>query len=187
MFALANLKRWLIQNGAPWRHTERALVGRSLTAPAAQATPRTPPSFVRAVWPSTRPQTWPPANDWDDDETHFRDLLPTSCLAEIPVVDEAGEQIGRIETLSVDRATGQVLYALLRLRACNAEAAEVALPLPWSLLRRRPNGEGYVVKLRPEELSTAPRLSREDLDSFTAGDRAWRDAAAYFYLGKTII
>lgn len=186
MFALADLKRWLIQNGAPWRHAEGTLALHGWGTPAARVTPRTPQSFLKAEWPNTRTKIWPPANDWDDAETHFRDLFPASCLAEITVFSEAGKQIGGIETLSLDRATGQVVYALLRLRACNAQSAEVALPMPWSLLRRRPDGEGYVVKLGPEELSTAPRLSREDLDTFTAGDWVGRDAASYFYLGITM-
>ena len=176
---VSGILRWLGQNGAPWRlvipHATFASVV-AFAPPSGSASPAGLASPRQAL-------PLQPANDWAEEDPPRRDLMALHSFTEVAVFDGADQCLGQVRNLSIDRTTGQVVYALLRLDRDRRPIRY--LPVPWSLLKPRPEG-GYSVSLEPSDIEAAPSLSSDELGSFEASDRAWRDAASYFFLGITI-
>jgi hypothetical protein len=109
-------------------------------------------------------------------------LITASRVNGAAVYNPAGERIGHIDDLSIDKVSGQVRYALLAFGGFLG-IGETFHPLPWPVLEYEPRKDGYVVPLDKEELRAAPNYTREELAAFGAGDRGYRDAV-YSYYGR---
>jgi len=84
------------------------------------------------------------------------------------VFNPAGEQIGRIEDIMIEKLTGQIASATL----CWGgpfKAAGGRFPIPWDCLSYDVARHGYVVD--EARVKTSPHV---DLDLF-GGDLPWRD------------
>jgi hypothetical protein len=96
-------------------------------------------------------------------------LITASRVKGVPVFNRAGEKIGHVEDLSIDKASGQVLYALLAFGGFLG-IGDRFHPLPWSVLAYDTGRNGYVVPLDKHELEQAPHYAKEELSSFGAGE-----------------
>jgi hypothetical protein len=101
----------------------------------------------------------------DADLTHA--LITASRVNGTPVFNRAGERIGHIEDLSIDKISGQVRFALLAFGGFLG-AGNRFHPLPWSMLEYDVARNGYVVPLDKPELEQTPNYSKDELDSFGA-------------------
>ncbi len=97
-------------------------------------------------------------------------LITASRVAGTPVFNRAGDRIGHIEDLSIDKRSGQVRYALLALGGFLG-IGERFHPLPWTVLEFHPDRHGYVLPLDQPELEKAPHYAKDELEPFGAGDQ----------------
>jgi len=95
-------------------------------------------------------------------ERHGHRLILSSRVEGTPVFSPTGERIGHIDDLSIDRVTGQVVYAILSFGGFLG-IGERFHPLPWSLLKYDPAEAGYVVPLDKAQLEDAPHYDRSEL------------------------
>ena len=98
------------------------------------------------------------------DDTAAHPLITAHRVNGTPVFNSGGERIGHIEDLSIDKRSGQVVYALLSFGGFLG-IGEKFHPLPWSMLDYNPEQGGYVVSLSRQELEKAPTYELSDLIS----------------------
>jgi len=96
----------------------------------------------------------------DADSTHR--LILASRVIDTSVLSPSGERIGKIDDLSVNRFTGEVIYAVVSFGGFLG-MGEKFHPLPWSLLDYNTAWRGFVVPLDRETLEAAPTFDREEL------------------------
>lgn len=72
------------------------------------------------------------------------------------VYNPAGEKLGSIDSLMIDKITGKVRYAVMEFGGFLGMGTDL-YPLPWDSLKYEPNQGGYVVSVTKEQLEHAPR------------------------------
>lgn len=114
-------------------------------------------------------------------ETATRDanLILASRVNGTKVYNSAGEDIGHIEDLSIEKVSGRVLYGLISFGGFLGLGDHLH-PVPWSLLKYDVARNGYVVPLAKEKLKEAPHYSPQQLEAF-GGDATYRAAVHGFY------
>jgi hypothetical protein len=89
-------------------------------------------------------------------------LILASRVEHTPVYNEAGERIGHIGDLSIDRKSGQVVYAIMSFGGFLGIGRRFH-PLPWPILHFDPERGGYVVPLDKAALEGAPHYEADEL------------------------
>jgi hypothetical protein len=115
-----------------------------------------------------------------------RRLILGSRVTGTPVVNQQGERIGHIDDLSIDRVSGQVVYAIMSFGGFLG-IGEKFHPLPWSMLDYDPVRGGYSVTLDRAALEGAPHYERDELEAFGGsherfGEQIFNYYAAYGYV-----
>ena len=95
-------------------------------------------------------------------------LIASDKVAGTSVYDRNGERLGSIYNFMVDKASGQVAYAVMSFGGFLG-LGERFYPLPWTALTYDPARGGYVVEVDRETLEKAP--------SYAAEDQPWADPA----------
>lgn len=109
-------------------------------------------------------------------------LITSDRVNGTPVFNLGGDRIGHIDTLSIDKTSGQVIYALLSFGGFLG-IGERFHPLPWKVLDYDPVRGGYVVPLEKPQLEAAPTFTKAELEAFGAGDQSYRDLLFTYYAG----
>jgi hypothetical protein len=107
------------------------------------------------------------------------DLIMSRRVVGTPVFNREGEHMGHVDDLSLQKASGQVIYAILSFGGFLG-IHERFHPVPWSMLEYDPTKLGYVVALDKKAFTDAPSLSREELEGLGAGD-SWRTRLFDYY------
>lgn len=89
-------------------------------------------------------------------------MILASRVEHTPAFDRAGEEIGHIADLSIDRRSGQVVYALMAFGGFLGIGKRFH-PVPWHMLKYDPRRAGYVVQLSKEDLRHAPHYDPDVL------------------------
>lgn len=89
-------------------------------------------------------------------------LILSSRVKGTPVFNQRGERIGQVDDLSIDRESGQVIFAIMSFGGFLGIGKRYH-PLPWSILTYQPTEGGYVVPLPEEALQNAPHYDSEEL------------------------
>lgn len=110
--------------------------------------------------------------DIDDAGGSFGELIAGSRVAGTAVFNTAGERLGSIQDVMIDKASGRVAYAVLSFGGFLG-IGDRHHPLPWGALTYDTGLRGYVVRLDREQLEGAPVLG-EDADAMWQ-DRAWAE------------
>jgi PRC-barrel domain len=84
-----------------------------------------------------------------------RELIAAAKVAGTPVYNPAGERLGTIEDLMLDKRAGRVAYAVMSFGGFLG-IGERYHPLPWSVLRYDVARGGYVVDIDRDRLEGAP-------------------------------
>ena len=71
------------------------------------------------------------------------------------------KKIGRIESLMIDKFTGQVVYSVLSFGGLLGMGHD-HYPLPWAKLKYNESLGGYVVNLTERQLQGAPKYRQDD-------------------------
>jgi sporulation protein YlmC with PRC-barrel domain len=95
------------------------------------------------------------------------------------VYNKAGDKIGHIEDVVLDKMSNQIMFAVVGYGGILG-AGEKYYPVPWSSLDYDKDEGGYVVPIDKDMLESAPSY---DLEELTKGDGRSSDirAAAYDY------
>src|ERR1700742_3300638 len=78
------------------------------------------------------------------------------------VYNRAGERIGTVEDIVLDKQSNQIMFAALGFGGVLG-IGENYYPVPWSVLDYDEQKGGYVVPLTKERLDKAPSYSLSDL------------------------
>ena len=77
------------------------------------------------------------------------------------VYNPAGEKLGSVEDILIDKVSGKALYAIMSFGGFLG-IGEKFHPLPWSSLKYDTDREGYVVDLDKKMLENAPTYDTND-------------------------
>lgn len=79
------------------------------------------------------------------------------------VYNPAGDKLGSVEDILIDKASGQAIYAIMSFGGFLG-IGEKHHPLPWSSLRYDTVKEGYVVNLDKKMLENAPSYETAEFE-----------------------
>jgi sporulation protein YlmC with PRC-barrel domain len=82
-------------------------------------------------------------------------LISGDKVSGTSVYNTAGESVGEIQDVMIDKASGKVVYAVMSFGGFLG-MGEKYHPLPWELLKYDSSREGYVVDLSKTQLEGAP-------------------------------
>lgn len=104
-------------------------------------------------------------------------LVAASAVTGTDVFGTDGVRLGHVEDLMLDKARGEVVYALLAFGGLLGLGARFH-PVPWGLLAYDPARDGYVVPLDRQVLERAPHFGR---DGAAFDDPEWRERVLLYY------
>ncbi len=96
------------------------------------------------------------------------------------VYNLAGEKLGSINDLMIDKLSGQVRYAVMEFGGFLGMGTD-RYPLPWNVLKYNTDKDGYVVALEKSVLEKAPRYSDADVPPYT--DEYNKRVDSYYGIG----
>lgn len=92
-------------------------------------------------------------------------LIASNRVEGTPVYNRAGEKLGRIESIMIDKVSGQAEYAVMTFGGLFSLGGR-HYPLPWTALTYKPDKGGYVVELMKEQVEKAPSFDPGDEPAF---------------------
>lgn len=117
----------------------------------------------------TDPQTHAQPDRRDAKPRPEHPLVPAERVNGTRVYNRAGEKLGSVEDIAIDKVSGQVAYAILGFGGILG-LGERYFPVPWSVLRYDINREGYVIPCDKDKLDDAPSFETEDLAGWDDSD-----------------
>ena len=81
------------------------------------------------------------------------------------VYNPAGDKLGSIDDLMIDKISGQVRYAVLEFGGFLGIGTD-RYPIPWSMLKYDTSLDGYVVPLTKEQIDGAPRYANDQVPDY---------------------
>jgi sporulation protein YlmC with PRC-barrel domain len=120
----------------------------------------------------------------DMDKMTSGNLINAEKVHGTDVYNTAGEKLGTIEDLVLDKINGCVQYAVLSFGGFLG-LGDRHYPLPWSALKYDTRQGGYLVNLSKEQLENAPSIEADEqidwtpdygrrVDSFYNVSRGWQ-------------
>ena len=94
------------------------------------------------------------------------DVISSDRVEGTSVYNSAGDKLGSIDDLMIDKRSGQVRYAVMEFGGFLGMGTD-RYPLPWNMLKYDLDRGGYVVPLDKDTLDGAPRYEenrRPDYD-----------------------
>lgn len=99
----------------------------------------------------------------ETDETN--DMISSRKVQGTAVYGHDGEKLGSIESFMVNKASGQVEYAVLEFGGLFGIGSD-HYPIPWNQLRYSHDESGYLVDLDRDSLEKAPKYDGAGDDGF---------------------
>jgi sporulation protein YlmC with PRC-barrel domain len=81
------------------------------------------------------------------------------------VYNQAGDKLGSIDDLMIDKTTGQVRYAVLEFGGFLGMGTD-RYPIPWKMLKYDTRQDGYVVPLDKTKLERAPKYEADAVPTY---------------------
>ncbi|HUO98202.1 MAG TPA: PRC-barrel domain-containing protein [Rhizomicrobium sp.] len=110
--------------------------------------------------------------------TESGNLIAASKVQGTRVVNTAGDKLGEIENVMIDKPSGKVAYAVMSFGGFLG-IGDRHHPLPWGVLKYDTNLEGYVVNLDKRILEKAPNYATDDEIDWE--DRDWGQRLHDYY------
>jgi sporulation protein YlmC with PRC-barrel domain len=95
------------------------------------------------------------------------DIISSERVEGTAVYNGAGDKLGSIDDLMIDKRSGQVRYAVLEFGGFLGMGTD-RYPLPWKMLNYDTAKEGYVVPLDKAQLEGAPRYAEREVPDYTS-------------------
>jgi len=88
------------------------------------------------------------------------------------VYNPAGEKLGSIDDLMIDKVSGQIRYAVMEFGGFLGMGTD-RYPIPWKMMQYSPDQGGYIIPLNKERLQRAPKYSKNETPPYdsTYGSR----------------
>lgn len=112
-------------------------------------------------------------------DAHAPRILSTKGILGTQVFDAGGAPAGHISDLSIDKATGRIVYALVGVDG-GLGFLKRLYPAPWGLLRYDARLGGYVTPAERIDVANGPAMTPEQLQALGAGDDTWRERLAIY-------
>ena len=113
-------------------------------------------------------------------KTTLGNIISSDKVEGTNVYNIAGDKLGSIDDLMIDKHTGQVRYAVLEFGGFLGMGTD-RYPIPWSMLKYDTAQDGYVVPLDQARLEKAPRYEMADIPTYT--DDYSKTVNAYYGAG----
>ncbi|MBS0444467.1 MAG: PRC-barrel domain-containing protein [Proteobacteria bacterium] len=97
--------------------------------------------------------------------TTFNDTISSDDVEGTAVYNPAGDKLGSIDNLVIDKRSGQIRYAVLEFGGFLGIGTD-RYPLPWSMLRYDLDKDGYTVPLDKDRLKNAPHYAEADIPAY---------------------
>lgn len=88
-------------------------------------------------------------------------LIASNKVEGTAVFDFAGERLGNVAHIMIDKQTGQAEFAVMQFGGFLGIGSDY-YPIPWNLLKYDVDQGGYVVDLDKDRLVDAPRFADEE-------------------------
>jgi len=108
-------------------------------------------------------------------------LVLSSRVIGTPVFDRAGNTLGHVDDLSIEKETGRTIYAIMSFGGFLGIGGKFH-PVPWSLLDYDVARGGFTVPIDPVELKAAPSYDSAEIRALGGpGHREYGDAIYGYY------
>ena len=87
-------------------------------------------------------------------------LIAAEKVKGTDVYNRAGEKLGSVEDIMIDKVSGRAIYAVMSF-GCFLCMCEKHHPLPWATMKYDTQKGGYVVNLDKKQLEGAPSYDRD--------------------------
>jgi sporulation protein YlmC with PRC-barrel domain len=106
--------------------------------------------------------------------TTSRDVISSKKVEGTSVYNNAGDKLGSIDDMMIDKRSGQVRYAVMEFGGFLGIDTD-RYPIPWNLLKYDTQKDGYVVPLDKARLEKAPKYQYQDVPAYdsTYGKRVY--------------
>ena len=98
--------------------------------------------------------------------TSIHPLISAHRVNGAEVYNTAGEKLGKVEDVAIEKVSGKVAYAILSFGGFLG-LGERYYPVPWSLLDYDVDKGGYVVPLDKAQVENAPSFEARDLGGWS--------------------
>jgi hypothetical protein len=105
-------------------------------------------------------------------------LISSDKVEGTAVYNRAGEKLGSIHTLMIDKTSGKVAYAVMSFGGFLG-IGDRYHPLPWNVLDYETSQGGYVVDLDRSKLEGAPTYGTSETPNWS--DRRWGQQVHDYY------
>ncbi len=109
-------------------------------------------------------------------------LIMSSRVVGTPVFDRAGNRLGHVDDLSIEKESGRALYAIMSFGGFLG-IGEKFHPVPWSLLDYDVGQAGFVVPLDESALKGAPHYDAAEVRILGGPDYRTYGDTIYGYYG----
>ena len=93
-------------------------------------------------------------------------LISADKIKGTHVYNPAGEKLGSVEDIMIDKTSGRAIYAVMSFGGFLG-MGEKHHPLPWTTLKYDAQKAGYVVNLNKKQLEGAPNYDRDAAFNWT--------------------
>jgi sporulation protein YlmC with PRC-barrel domain len=90
----------------------------------------------------------------------LQNVISSDKVEGTSVYNPAGDKLGSIDDLMIDKISGHVNYAVLEFGGFLGMGTD-RYPIPWSMLKYDTGHGGYVVPLSEERLKNAPKYASD--------------------------
>jgi sporulation protein YlmC with PRC-barrel domain len=105
------------------------------------------------------------------------DVISSDKVEGTAVYNAAGEKLGSIDDLMIDKRSGQVQYAVLEFGGFLGVGTD-RYPIPWTMLKYDSDKGGYLAPLDKSRLEKAPKYSDARPQTY---DREFGDRINTYY------
>lgn len=105
------------------------------------------------------------------------DVISSERVEGTSVYNAAGDKLGSIDDLMIDKLSGQVRYAVLEFGGFLGMGTD-RYPIPWNMLKYDTSQDGYVVPLEKAQLEGAPRYTDDAVPDY---DDTYRSSVDKYY------
>jgi sporulation protein YlmC with PRC-barrel domain len=107
----------------------------------------------------------------------IHDVISSERVEGTSVYNTAGEKLGTIDDLMIDKRSGQVRYAVMEFGGFLGIGTD-RYPIPWNMLKYDTGQDGYVVPLDMTKLEGAPRYANDAVPDY---DDAYSTSVNKYY------
>jgi len=109
--------------------------------------------------------------------TSGNDVISSDRVEGTTVYNAAGDKLGTIDDLMIDKVSGQVRYAVLEFGGFLGMGKD-RYPIPWNMLKYDTSQDGYVAPLDKAQIEGAPRYVSDAIPTY---DDTYRTSVDKYY------